>query len=274
MDEVQFQVVIDPELGREVAGVAAFGDFQLKADAESGVVYPSSGLEGFYNDLLLGRPIPLVLASRGIHTVGQLLIVTLFLHRDLALHPRTGSLVAAVDRVDRLRVIGLAHIESDLCRFFKLLSGFLPPKLGRKKQQERLTTAVGWLREYIVEGRFPALPPQPPEPKILDTGSRNFVVAETQGKGTLDDGWVTLFRQGFLWGLLCTPAREGRRRVLGGRKSAWVPLSLGQMVSGLNEAESAMGEPAEWAADEVWLQGPEGGTLLPIEAIVKVFIHV
>lgn len=274
MDGAQFQVVIDPELGREVAGVVAFGDFKLKDDAESGVVYPSSGLEGFYNDLLLGRPFPLVLASRGIHTVGQLLIVALFLHRDLALHPRTMSLVAAVDLVDRLRIIGLAHIEPDLRRFFKLLTGFLPPKLGRKKQQKRLTTAVEWLRDYIVEDRLPALSPELPSPKILDTGTGGFVVAETQGRGDLDEGWVDLFRQGFLWGLLCTPAQDGRRRALGGRKSGWVPLGLGQIASNLNAAESAMQEPPEWVVDECWLQGPEAGTLLPIEAIVKVLIHV
>lgn len=282
MDEVQFQVIVDPELGREVAGVIAFGDFELKADAEAGVIYPSSGLVGFYNDLILGRPFPLVLAMRGIHTVGHLLIVTLFLHRDLALHPRTASLVAEVELVDRLRIAGLAHIDPDLCRFFKLLANFLPPKLGRKKQQERLETAAEWLREYIVEGRCPALPPELPAPTVLDTGSGGFVVAETQlRKGmvampvaALDDGWISLFRQGFLWGLLCTPARDGRRRVLGGRKSAFVPLGLGQVASNLNEAESAMGEPPEWVADESWLQGPKGGTLLPIEAIVKVLIHV
>lgn len=208
--------------------------------------------------------------------MGQLLIVALFLHRDLVLHPKTVSLVAAVELVDRLRIVGLAHIESDLYRFFKLLGDFLPPKLGRKKQQERLMTAVTWLREYIVEDRFPALPPELPEPKVLDTGTGNFVVAETQTKKVvaLDDGWVALFRQGFLWGLLCSPARDGRRRVLGGRKSAFVPLGLGQIAANLNKAESAMGEPAEWVADECWLQGPEGGTRLPIEAVVKVFVHV
>jgi len=269
VEELRFQVIVDAKVAREVDGVLAFGDFEPGDDA---VVYPDdhTALPRFFLDLIQGHPYPLTLVTRSIHTIGRLVSVALFLHRDLAIHPAMPGVVAAASLTDELGLAGLAHIERDLSRFFRLLEGYLPPNLGRKAQQERLGTAVGWVREYVLEGSLPALPVEPAPPKVLDIGTDGFVIAEGSA---LEDCWVELYRQGFLRGVVFGPARkDGRRAVLVARKSRLLPFDLRKAAEVLNEAEKAMGEPPGWLAGELGLLCE--GTLLRAEDVTKVLIRV
>ncbi len=123
----------------------------------------------------------------------------------------------------------------------------------------------------MLKGEFPALPPVPKPPRVLNTGTGGFVLAEA---GALEDGWVELFRQGYLWGVLLAPAKEDRRRVLAARKSHLAPFDPRRAAELFNEAERAMGAPEGWKAEDLWLWGPEQGTLLLPTHIVDVVIRI
>jgi len=264
--ELQFQVVIEPGLDRKASGVVAFGDFEV----EEGARYPASGLPDFFEDLARGRPMPTVLVAREL-TPSLLVATTLFLHRELTLHPAMTSLVASCGIVDKLGLAGLAHIDRDLARFFKLLVAYMPANEGRKERQAKLETAVEWVQQYVLKGELPALSPEPAPPRILDVGTGGFVLAE----GTaLEDGWIELFRLGYLWGVLLAPNSEDRRRVLAARKSHFAPLDPRRAADVFNEAERAMGEPEGWSAEDLWLWGPDGGTLLLPTHIVDVVVRI
>lgn len=272
MEELRFQVVVDSRLDREVDGVLAFGDFVSGGDA---VVYPDdpTALSCFFLDPIQGRPYPLTLVIRSIHTVGHLVSVALFLHRDLAIHPAMPALVMAASLVDELKLAGLAHIDRDLARFFQLLEGYLPPNLSKKAQQERLGTAVGWIRQYVLDGQLPALPVEPAPPRILDVGTNGFVLAESVLKVSLESCWVELYRQGFLRGAVYgQPRKDGHRRVLVARKSTLLAFDLRKVADILNEAETAMGEPPGWVASSLWLKSDS--TLLKPEDVTKVLVRV
>ena len=266
MQEPQFQVVFDPKAERNLSGVVAFGDFEVT----EGVVYPDNGLGQFYDDLIRGRALPTVLVLREL-TVSLLVGTTLFVHRPLALRPEMLSLVAACNIVGRLGLVGLAHIDRDLARFFKLLVSFLPADLSRIERQRRLETAVEWIREYVERSKLPALLAEPPAPRVLDTGSGGFVLAEGVA---LEDGWVDLWRQGHLWGVLMTPDQNGRRGVLVARKSAFCPMDCRRAAEVFNEAERAMGQPEGWKGDDLWVWGPDEGTVLLPTMIVDVVIRL
>jgi hypothetical protein len=270
MEELRFHVLVDPNLGPEIEGVVALGDF--KSPKGTTIIFPDNCLPTFYGDLLMGRPFPLTLVTRKIDSVGKVLTLALFLHRDLAIHPKMASLVAAGSLVDQLQLAGLAHIDPTLARFFQFLMSYLPPSLSQTDLQIRLVTVVSWIRDYLLEDRFPALPPAPPAPRILDTGTNGFVLAECDG--SLEDGWIELYRQGYLRGLLFGPDRKGRRRVLAARKSPFLALDLRKAAEILNEAENAMGEPSGWVTDGIWLEGPPEGTCLLMSAVTQVMIRV
>lgn len=268
MEELQFQVIVDPTLGPAAEGVLAFGEFEVT----NGAAYPDDGVQAFFEDLLLGKAFPLTLVTRGLHTIGKLVAITFFLQRDLALHPRAPSLVMSASLTDRLGISGLAHMDRDLARFFLLLSSYLPRGLSKREQQERLTKAVEWIHEYLVDERLPALPREAPPPKVLDVGTGGFVLAEAVQ--TTPTVWIELFRHGYLKGLLVTPEKKGLRKALAARKSDLVAFDLPKAASIFNEAEGAMGAPQEWMADGLWLAGPEKGTALPIPTLLEVFVRV
>lgn len=272
MEELRFEVLVDPSLDAEVENAVALGDF--KSPGGTAIIYPDgpSTTSIFYGDLILGKPFPLTLVMRRLDSLGKLLTLALFLHRDLAIHPRMPSLVASASFVDHMGLVGMAHIDPDLARFFKFLSSYLPPDLPKTQQKDRIVTVVGWIGEYVREDRLPALPKAPPAPSVFDRGTNGFVLAETQG--SLEDGWVDLFRQGYLRGALFGPDLNGRRKVLAARKSLFLAFDLKKAADILNEAEAAMGEPSGWATDGLWLEGPEAGTLLLVSAITQVLVRV
>lgn len=272
MEELRFEVVIDPDVDPKVENVVAFGEFT--SPEQTAVIYPDDPalLVNFYSDLILGRPFPLTLVTRIVNTIGKIVSLALFLHRDLAIHPRMTSLVAAATLVDQLRLVGLAHIDPDLARFFKFLVSYMPPGLSKDQQKDKLVTVVGWVREYILEDRLPSLPRSSPPPVVFDIGTNGFVLAHT--KSSMEDGWIELYRQGYLRGALFGSDREGRRAVLAARKSPFLSFDLKKAAEILNETERAMGEPPGWATDGLWMEGPPNGTLLLISAITSVLVRV
>lgn len=268
MDEIRYQVVVDRNVSSKVSGVLAFGDFT--SDSKDATIYGVSDLTVFFHDLILGRPFPLVFVTRGIDNLGVLAALTLFLHRDLAIHPATPGFLAAVTLVDGLGVAGMAHLDRDVSRFFKLIRNCLQASQG-KSLQESLALVVGWIRAYVISGDLPALPPVGPEPRIIDRGTDGFVFASTSHPDLLW-GWEDLFRAGHLRGAIVHKVGADRWRVLGARKSTYLGLDLMAVASALNQAEEAMAEPAEWVSDGLWLKGPERGTLILPSALLRVLV--
>lgn len=273
MEELSFQVlVLDPKSDRRVQNAVGFGDL-----VTDGPIYAKDQLETFFEDLILGRPFPLTFATTGLDTLSTLVAVCLFLHRDLAIHPTTPNLIAAVRLVDRHGYVGLAHVERDLGRLLSMLMESFPSNLGKVDQEMRLTSALAWIREYVRSGALPALPQEPALPRVLDRGTAGFVVAEIPSRVRFTEGWVELFRQGHLRGVLFGPtvgSVEGRRRVVVTKKSQFLGLDLVKAAEAFNEAERAMGEPPAWVVEDLWLFGPPEGTLLLPTMIVDVLVRM
>ena len=273
MEELRFKVVIDDSLPVQLDEPAvALGSFE---PSDKILVYPSDaegfGLRQFYSDLILGRPLPLRLVTREVEDVDDAFTLALFLDRKLAIHPTTPAVIAALD-LARCGPAGLAHVDRDLARFISFSRSYLGEKAGR---EERIKTVIEWLRQYVVEGVFPSLPPEPKPPRVLDVGTNGFVLAEAASGADLVDGWVELYRLGHLRGMLFGAASpEGQRLALGARKSSFVAMGLEKAAGVLNEAERAMGELPGWVADSLWLWGPQEGTLLLPTHIIEVLVRV
>jgi len=268
MEEFEFQVVVDPKHDGVVGDtVVAFGTFK------GPYVYTGlPALGDFYSDLIMGKPFPLKFLTRSVDSVSTLLAIALFLNRQLAIHPRTPDFIVAAHLVEAYGESGCAHITSDMGRFFELLKSYLPEGLSLSEQHKRLATVVEWIFYAITEDAYPALPPRVPMPELLDVGTVGFVLAKTQHKD-LRKGWVELFRQGFLKGALVRQ-RGDRLHVLAARKSLLLAFDLLKGADVLNEAEAAMGEPSDWKSTGTFLYSPVKGTLLPLEALVKVLVRL
>lgn len=265
MEELRLQVVLDKDLESTIEGAVGFGDFKGEA------VYSVYEAHLFYRDLILGRPLPLVLVARNLETMGVLLSITLFLHRDLALNPAIPGLLSAINLMDIHGTAGLAHVDRDLAKFLKFVRSYLANT--QDKVQDALATAVGFLRAYVLDGRVPALPPDREPPRVVDRGTDGFVLATSQHSDLLL-GWEELYREGFLRGVLMHQEGEDRWHVLAARKSPYLSFDLQKAAILLNEAEAAMGEPEEWVADEHWLRGPGWGTLILPSALLQVFLRI
>lgn len=228
----------------------------------------------FFEDLVLGRPMPPVFATRHIQDVDTLLAIALFLHRDLVTLPSTTGFVAVVDFVHRRGLPALAHIEEPLARFLSALRSYFPDRgLPQRELSDRIISAVGWVRDYLQEGVFAALGPAPKTAvRILDRGTGGFAVAQTNGSRW--DGWVELYRLGFLKGVLVS-MHDDRKQVLIARKSHYVPFNLAAAAQLLNQVEVAMGESPEWTVskDELWLEQPSG-TLILLKDILAIATRI
>lgn len=284
---MELNVRIDKTLPVIVPGAVSFETGATRQDLEGiEFVYEHHGggfstsdkgaLTQFFEDLILGCPFPLTLATHSVKDVDTLLAISLFLHRDLATHPTMPELVYTVDFVHRLGLPALAHIAEDKARFFSALRDYFPEKgLSQRELSARVTTAVGWVREYVHQGTLPVLGPvAQTEVRILNQGTDGFVVAVT--KGSLWDGWVELYRLGFLRGILVEYVAGDRQRVLVTKKSHFVRFDLGSAARVLNQIETATGEPPEWTVtkDGLWMQGPATGTLLLLRQILEILTRV
>lgn len=219
-----------------------------------------------YEDLVLGRPTPAAFVTRGVNDVDTIVAATLFLYRDLLTLPGTAGLVAQTDLVHRRGFAMTGHIDADLGRFFRLLRGSFPADLAKGTLNERLCSAVGWVRDYLAEGRLPALGTHFPQPLVLDEGPGGFVVAET--RGSMPETWCELYRRGYQRGVLFGPREGTQLPVLVARKSPYVPLDLKQAQRRLNEAEVVAGGRPAWALDGDWLVSPpEGSLILAVDVV-------
>jgi hypothetical protein len=284
---MELNVRIEKALPALVPGAISFETGARRADLDAPDVFayehhgeefrPSDrgALPCFFEDLLLGRPLPLTFATHSIQDIDTLVAIAVFLHRDLATHPATPELVYTADFVHRLGLPALAHIAEDKARFLSALRGYFPEKgLSQRELSERVVTAVGWVREYLQEGRIPVLGPVPQSDiRVLDHGTSGFVVAETPGN--LLDGWVELFRLGFLRGVLFGHRAGDRKAVLVARKSHFVALDLPAAARALNQLEITMGETPEWTVsrDGLWLEH-QAGTLLLLSQVLAVLVRV
>lgn len=237
-----------------------------------GVADPGA-LTAFFEDLILGRALPLSFATTGIHDVDVLVAIALFLQRDLAIHPAMPGFIAAVDLVHRRGLPALAHIDADLARFLCILRAYFPEKgLTKREFGDRLATSVGWVRDYVMDGRLPHAGAPLTPIRVIQAGTNGFILGETSG--SLIDGWVEAYRQGYLRGLLVSPDVDGRRFMLGSRKSAYIAFDLPMAARLLNQMEGAMGELPEWKSDGLWLESPTDGTLILTSHIIEVLVRV
>lgn len=271
MPDLQFHVVLDPTLGSSVDGVVAFGDFETKTD---GSIYPDDGILAFHRDLILGRALPLVFVTRKLGNLGVLAAVTLFLHRDLALHPNLPGFIYGVDMADRYGVSGHSHLDRDMSKFLRLIKGVVAASKGKQAQKAALDTVVGWMREYVIEGLLPGLPPESQPPRILDRGTDGFVLATSDSN--FEWAWEELFRMGHLRGLLAAPMldRQDHWTYLGARKSPFLAMDLVKARDILNQGEEKLGDKARWHSDGMWLFGPKEGTMLPPASVVSILTRV
>ncbi len=280
MPELQLHVTIDPDLPTICSDEALVINSRGEVTHSEAVVYPQDyPLLPFFHDLIQGRPFPLTLKMK--HLGPQnILIVALFLQRDLAVEPSMASLVMAADLVDRFGLSGMAHIDREFADFFFLWGKYLPvSSLHTRDAQARLVTVLGWIRQYVKGGRLPSalLPSSSNIPRILDSGTNGFVVAEASmtRSDNLLDCWVELYRMGYLCGILFGQLDGDRRVMMGAKRSPYVSLNLVKAAEILNEAELAMGELPEWGVEQdLGLLSPPSGTLLAPSMVIEVLLRM
>lgn len=286
---MELNVRIEKDLPIIVPDAISFETGLSKAQLEDPLIiaYEHHGLEfsasdkgalpSFYEDLILGRPMPLTLATPKIQDIDTLLAIALFLHRDLAIHPNTANVVYLVDFVHRLGIPALAHLDENLSKFFAALRTYFPDKgLSQRELSDRVQNAVGWLRDYIYNGTLAFVGTAPPTNlRVVDHGTTGFVVAEATG--SLIDGWVELYRLGYLRGILVKQkSSEDRKHILIARKSLYLSFDLNKACQILNQLETALCELPSWkvAADGLWLESPEDGTLILLQHIMEILVRI
>jgi hypothetical protein len=235
-------------------------------EAPEGAFLYDGNLPVFYHSLISGHPFPLKFAIKVLEDVDTLLAIALFLHRDLAVHPTMTGIVASVSLACAEPFWGLAHIDRDLARFIQHIRKYL----AQTNAGDRIPSVLTWIRDYVHTGQLPQMPPERPLPVVLTTGSDGFVLAET--RGSFQEGWVELFRQGFLRGVLVGPSKNDRRAMMLARKSPVVTLDLNRLASAFNAIEQAMGEPPEWELEGETLKTP--GTMIAILHILAVVSRI
>jgi hypothetical protein len=273
---VDLRVTVDPDLPELLnEPVVAFGSFTgscagLTVYAPGG---PGSPLSRLYVDLICGRSLPLTFVARSAQNLATVVAASLFLDRELCLHPMAAALVSAVELATQLQEGGLAHVDRDLARLFLLVDGyFCAAPMNREEQGRRLGQVVEWLRGYVLHGTLPALPRPAEPPTIIDRGTNGFVLAT--GTGRLVDAVIELYRQGHLRGVVFHRLESGREMVLAFRKSPYVRFDLQAAEVHLNAAEASLGHPGGWKLNRFLLAGPETGTAVSREDVIQTFLRV
>ena len=279
--ELRFEVVIDPKLPATSPDFVMFETGAGRTDRDKWA-YDHHGsdfspghpgaLTIFFEDLAMGAPWPLKLGLHAVKGVDTVVAVALFTGRDLAILPSTAGLITSVDLYHRYGVAGLAHVSSDVAKFLVLLNGYFPPGLSKEQAVERLTHAVAWVREYLLEDKLPHLGAALPTFRVVDIGSNGFIVAECDQPSIAT--WGQVYRDGFLRGVLFGPDRDTRRVVVAARKSLFVELDLMRASRLLSELERALGgEDSDWGADDFFLRSPEEGTSLLPSTILEILLR-
>jgi len=273
---VDLRVTVDPELPELLnEPVVAYGRFR---GSHAGLVIydPEAGsaLARLYVDLICGRALPLGFFARSLGTLDTVAAASLFLDRELVLHPKAAELVSAIELAGHLREGGLAHVERDLARLLLLIDGYLCAALpGKEEQGRRLGQVVEWLHRYVIHGSLPALPRAAEPPTVLDRGTNGFVLATATGR--LADAVIELYRQGHLRGVVFHPLGGGRERVLAFRKSPYVRFDLQAAQAHLNGVEAALQrQGGRWDVERLLLMGPREGTTIPRRDLIETFLRV
>lgn len=228
-------------------------------------------LSCLFDDIIHGRTLPPMFASHAIGDVDTLVALALHRKPNLAICPNAFRLVTSAELVHRRGAIGMAHADPDLVRFIQLLRGLFPKQLEKRKFEAALEMALALLNDYIEGDQLPNLV-EAEAPVVLDAGQRGFVVAETAG--ALGEAWVQLFRTGYLRGVVVGKDTNGRRNVLGARRSPFVAFQLDVAARMLNEMERVQGEDPAWVSDGVWLSSPPGGTIILVSHLLEVLVRV
>lgn len=283
-DEIKLQLLVDPELPAVLQDVVCFesGATPEQTRDPSLWTYNHHG-EGFtsqspgaltrlFEDLVSGRPFPITLGLRKVGGVDSIIAAALFLHRDLALHSTTPGLVALVDLVHRQGPTFYAHFEDDVARFLRGLEDFFPFGLSKQEYGERLGTSVQWVRDLVLDNTLPNFGLPRPSVRILEVGTRGFVVADTDRPSI--EAWMPLFRQGHLRGLLLGPIDGDHRQVLIARKSPQVGFDLEQAALHLNEMEVLSGGERDWVVEGNFLRSPTGGSLLLVGLLLDLLLRM
>lgn len=281
---IPLSITIDSSLPRVVPNAVSFetGASKLETLDPSIFAYEHHGagftpldrgaLPVFFEDLILGRPLPLTFVTHSVGDIDTIVAMALFSRRDLAIHPATPGLVMAADLVHRRGFSALAHIDQDLGRFFQLLRSFvLDPRISKREFGERVSTSIQWTVDYVLESRLPHVGSSP-NVQILQQGSNGFVVASC-AESDIEEGWVELYRAGFLRGLLVGPEGECRQALVA-KKSAFLELDLVKAAQLLNELEGALNGNPGWTAVDLFAHAPQGGTRIPLEMMVEVLVRV
>jgi hypothetical protein len=279
MKQIEFSVSLDPnapsclddavtfETGASIQQVRDPATFAYNHHGPGFLdVYPGA-LTVFFEDLVLGRPLPVKFVAHRIDGMDTVVAMALFMHRELAIEPRTPGFVAQIDFLHRRGLTVVGHVDRDVEQMVVLLN-----EGPEKDDAEWLQRAIGWVREYLLTGTVPGTV-RPTPVRIIDRGTNGFVVA-TSPSPSLLRAWIELYRQGFLRGVVLGDDQNGRRHVLVSRKSAYVELDLMKVAAILNEMEAAMGETPGWAGDGLWLASPPHGTFLLPEHLLQVLIRV
>lgn len=277
---IDLQVVVSPDVPAVLPEAVTFecGASRQEVSSSATYAYEHHGAEFtqedpgaltmFFEDLVLGRPLPLKFATRSIQDVDTLVALALFLQRDLAVQPTTPAFVAVVDLVHRRGVPLLGHLDRDLGGFLRFLRRLFPEGLARQELGDRLGAAVAYIRDYLVDGRLPSVDLSWPEVRVMQTGTNGFVLAQTTGP--LVEGWVELYRQGHLKGVLLGALGAASLA----RKSVWVGFDLERALGVLNALEeAAMGLP-EWRLEGDFLLGPPGGSQIRPTDLLQLAIRL
>ena len=257
---LDLRLVVDPKVPENLPEAVLFG-------VGEGPYAGPRGLLTLYEHLVMGAPLPLLIALREVRTVASHVAVALFLQRELLVLPGMLPLVLAATYYNQNPVCAI-HLDPALLRCFQVLTvqeSDLQLPLGT--QAERITTATQWIRDYVYDGQLPDIGPKAPLVEVLDTGTNGFVI----GRGV---DHLPLLQEGYLKGIVVTPLDEGLNQVRVFRKSVLVGFDLVQARSILNEMERMSGTFLPWVLEENCLSTPEGGTDLPIADIVHILLHL
>lgn len=277
---VQLSISIDPKAPAASSDLVTFETGatreQVRDDAYFAYNHHGEGfnaaspgaLSVFYEDLILGRPLPERLVTHRIEGMDTIVAMALFLHRDLAILERTPGFVATIDLLHRRGFTVIGHTGLEVEHLVYQLTE-APEPMNEDWLMGAIHSVCTFLRSGTLEGHlFPA------SYRVIDTGTNGFVFA-TSKEAALLRVWTDLYRNGWLRGLVLGPeSQDGRRAVLASRKSPFVAFDLMKAAAILNEMEAAMGFPPDWSADEDWLRSPLGGTLILPEHLLQVFLRV
>lgn len=280
MTPIEFSVSLDPGAPAVLADAITFetgASLQQVRDPHTfaynhhgpgfGDAHPGA-LTSFFEDLVQGRPFPTRLVAHRVDGMDTVVAMALFLHRELAVEPRTPGFVGSIDFLHRRGLTVVGHVDRHLEQMVYLLND-----APEGPDSDWLSRAIGWVRDYLTTGATPGTV-WPARVRVIDRGTNGFVVATTE-ETLLLRAWVELYRQGFLRGVVIgQELPSGRRPFLVSRKSAYVEMDLHKAAVILNEMEAAMGESPGWSLDGMWLSSPLAGSYVVPADLLAVLTRV